>query len=335
MIIAFAEGVGCSQRYHRPATRGPPLAAGDSGEVDATFICGVAFVIQIGLNSVGRPALGPTETGVSLVTTPTVRSRGPVTPETRDPDRDYPQMVGDRGLIEPSPRRVRGYFDDVLVFDTTHALYVWEIAYYPQYYIPVSDVRMERLQDENHAQKLQFGSSRLHSLTSPERTLKSAARVYDSGLVADSVRFEWDALEWFEEDEPIIGHPRNPYIRVDSLRSHRHVKVELDGIVLAETHSPVLLFETGLPTRFYIDRTDVAFSHLEPSDTETVCPYKGITSGYWTVRVGEAAYPDLAWTYDYPLREVAPIAGMIAFYNEKLDIFVDGNRLPRPQTHFA
>jgi uncharacterized protein (DUF427 family) len=194
---------------------------------------------------------------------------------------------------------------------------------------------MERLQDENHAQKLQFGSSRLHSLTSPERTLKSAARVYDSGLVADSVRFEWDALEWFEEDEPIIGHPRNPYIRVDSLRSHRHVKVELDGIVLAETDSPVLLFETGLPTRFYIDRTDVAFSHLEPSDTETVCPYKGITSGYWTVRVGEAAYPDLAWTYDYPLREVAPIAGMIAFYNEKLDIFVDGNRLPRPQTHFA
>jgi uncharacterized protein (DUF427 family) len=269
------------------------------------------------------------------VTTPTVGSRGPVTPETRDPDRDYPQMVGDRGLIEPSPRRVRGYFDDVLVFDTTRALYVWEIAYYPQYYIPVSDVRMERLKDENHAQKLQFGSSRLHSLTSPERTLKSAARVYDSGSVADSVRFEWDALEWFEEDEPIIGHPRNPYIRVDSLRSHRHVKVELDGIVLAETHSPVLLFETGLPTRFYIDRTDVAFSHLEPSDTETVCPYKGITSGYWTVRVGEAAYPDLAWTYDYPLREVAPIAGMIAFYNEKLDIFVDGTRLPRPQTHFA
>jgi uncharacterized protein (DUF427 family) len=95
-----------------------------------------------------------------------------------------------------------------------------------------------------------------------------------------------------------------------------------------------LLFETGLPTRFYIDRTDVAFSHLEPSNTETICPYKGITSGYWTVRVGQAAYPDLAWTYDYPLREVAPIAGMIAFYNEKLDIFVDGARLPRPHTHF-
>jgi uncharacterized protein (DUF427 family) len=164
---------------------------------------------------------------------------------------------------------------------------------------------------------------------------KSAARLYDSGPAAGSVRFEWDALNWFEEDEPIIGHPRNPYIRVDALRSHRHIRVELDGVVLAETRSPVLLFETGLPTRYYIDRTDVAFSHLETSKTQTICPYKGITSGYWSGKLGEAVYQDLAWAYDYSLREVAPIAGMIAFYNEKLDIFVDGIPLARPLTHFT
>jgi len=253
------------------------------------------------------------------------------------PDRDYPQLLGERGLIEPAPRRVRGYFDKTLVFDTTRAHYVWEIAYYPQYYIRTSDVRMEYLRDENHVQKLQFGSSRLYSLTSAERTWPSAARVYDSGPVAGSVRFEWDALDWFEEDEPLILHPRNPYVRVDSLRSHRHIRVELDGVVLAETHSPVLLFETGLPTRFYIDRTDVEFSHLEPSKTESVCPYKGITSAYWTFRNGDAVHPDIAWAYDYPLREVAPIAGMIAFYNEKLDIFVDGAllSLSRPHTIFT
>jgi uncharacterized protein (DUF427 family) len=277
-----------------------------------------------------------TETGVGLMTTPTtVGSQVPKIPEAQNPDRDYPQLVGDRGLVEPAPRRVRGYFNGALVFDTTRAHYVWEVPYYPQYYIPMSDVRLEHLQDENHVQKLQLGSSRLFSLTSPERVWESAARVYDSGPVAGSVRFEWDALDWFEEDEPIILHPRNPYVRVDALRSHRHIRVELDGVVLAETHSPVLLFETGLPTRFYIDRTDVAFSHLETSKTETMCPYKGITSGYWSVRVGQAVYPDLAWTYDYPLREVAPIAGMIAFYNEKLDIWVDGARLPRPHTIFA
>src|SRR6476619_3927228 len=230
-----------------------------------------------------------------------------MTTESPTPDRDYPQLLGERGLIEPAPRRVRGYFDKTLVFDTVRAHYVWEIAYYPQYYIP----------------------------TSAERTWPSAARVYDSGPVAGSVRFEWDALDWFEEDEPLILHPRNPYVRVDSLRSHRHIRVELDGVVLAETQSPILLFETGLPTRFYIDRTDVDFSHLEPSKTESVCPYKGITSAYWAFSNGDAVYPDIAWAYDYPLREVAPIAGMIAFYNEKLDIFVDGTLLPRPLTIFT
>jgi len=270
-----------------------------------------------------------------MTVSPKAPEGGRTIPESRTPDRDYPQMVGQRGLVEPAPRRVRGFVDGTLVFDTTRARYVWEIAYYPQYYVPVGDVRMEYLHDENHVQELQFGSSRLFSLTSPERTQKSAARLYDSGAVAGSVRFEWDALDWFEEDEPIIGHPRNPYVRVDALRSHRHIRVELDGVVLAETHSPVLLFETGLPTRYYVDRTDVAFAHLTTTSTETVCPYKGITSQYWAVRIGDAEYPDLAWTYDYPLREVAPIAGMIAFYNEKLDIFVDDTRLARPLTHFA
>lgn len=263
------------------------------------------------------------------------RTAGPPIPESQNPDRDYPQVVSQRGLIEPAPKRVRGYFDGTLVFDTTRAHYVWEIAYYPQYYVPVSDVRTEHLLDENHVQELQLGSSRLFSLTSSGKTQKSAARLYDSGPVAGSVRFEFGALEWFEEDEPIIGHPRSPYVRVDALRSHRHIRVELDGVVLAETHSPILLFETGLPTRYYIDRTDVAFDHLDATSTQTTCPYKGITSQYWAVKVGDAVHPDLAWTYDYPLREVAPIAGTIAFYNEKLDIFVDDTRLARPSTHFS
>ncbi|HZA08929.1 DUF427 domain-containing protein [Mycobacterium sp.] len=251
-------------------------------------------------------------------------------------DRDYPQMAADRGRIEPAPRRVRGYFDSTLVFDTIRARYVWEVPYYPQYYIPVSDVRLEHLVDDDHPQRQQFGPSRLHSLTSDRCTRKAAARVYDTdGPVAGYVRFEWDALVWFEEDEQIIGHPRNPYVRVDALRSHRHVKVEIDGVVLAETGSPVLLFETGLPTRYYIDRTDVSFECLGTSSTQSVCPYKGITSRYWSARIGDTVHPDIAWTYEYPAYQVAPVAGLIAFYNEKLDIFLDGQRLPRPPTHFV
>jgi uncharacterized protein (DUF427 family) len=257
-------------------------------------------------------------------------------PETTNRDRDYPQMAAERGRIEPAPRRVRGYFDNTLVFDTIRARYVWEVPYYPQYYIPVSDVRMNHLLDEGHPQRLQLGPSRSHSLTSGGRTHRAAARVYDTdGPVAGHVRFEWDTIDWFEEDEQIIAHPRNPYVRVDALRSHRHVRVEADGIALAETHSPVLLFETGLPTRYYIDRTEVAFEHLEASNTQSVCPYKGITSGYWSARVGDTLHTDIAWTYEYPTGQVAPVAGLIAFYNEKLDIFLDGHKLPRPPTHFT
>lgn len=163
---------------------------------------------------------------------------------------DYPQMAATRGRIEPAPRRVRGYLGHVLVFDTSAARYVWEVPYYPQYYIPLADVRMEFLRDENHPQRVQLGPSRLHSLVSAGQTHRSAARVFDvdgDSPVAGTVRFNWDPLRWFEEDEPIYGHPRNPYQRADALRSHRHVRVELDGIVLADTRSPVLLFETGIP----------------------------------------------------------------------------------------
>jgi uncharacterized protein (DUF427 family) len=255
-----------------------------------------------------------------------------------DLDPDYPQMAAARGRVEPAPRRLRGYVGGELIFDTTDARYVWEVPYYPQYYIPFRDVRAEYLIDEDHAQHGQFGSSHLHSLRAGDVTTASAARVFDadgSGLVPGYVRFEWSCVEWFEEDERIFGHPRNPYTRVDAIRSHRHVRVELDGTILADTRSPVLLFETGLPTRYYIDRTDVHFEHLEPSETTTLCPYKGTTTGYWSARAGDTLQPDLAWAYDYPLPAVTAVAGLIAFYNEKLDIVLDGAPLPRPITHFS
>jgi uncharacterized protein (DUF427 family) len=254
-------------------------------------------------------------------------------------DRDYPQMAAERGQVEPAPRRVRGYVDGVLVFDTVAARYVWEVPYYPQYYVPVKDVRTQHLVDENHPRRLQFGTSASHALHVNGVTVAGAVRVFGDDAVPGlegTARFAWDAVEWFEEDERIVGgHPRNPYARVDALRSHRHVRVEVDGVVLADTHAPVLLFETGLPTRYYIDRTDVAFEHLIASDTETACPYKGVTSGYWSARVGDTVHADVAWTYQYPDRSVAVVAGMVAFYNEQVDIVVDGTPLPRPRTHFV
>jgi uncharacterized protein (DUF427 family) len=248
---------------------------------------------------------------------------------------DYPQMLMPVDHIEPVPRRIRAMLAGQVVLDTTKALYVWEWPNYPQYYVPIADVNRALLVDERRTERLGRGSAQLQGLRVGQVVRPSSARLYTEGSVAGTVRFDWDALDaWFEEDEQVFVHPRNPYTRVDALRSTRRVRIELDGALLAESSSPVMLFETGLPTRYYLNRTEVNFSYLVPTETVTACPYKGRTSGYWTVRIAEAVYPDLAWTYDFPTRQVLPIAGLIAFYNEKVDITIDGEPLPRPKTHF-
>jgi uncharacterized protein (DUF427 family) len=241
--------------------------------------------------------------------------------------------------IEPVPRRVRAMFAGETVVDTTRALYVWEWPYYPQFYVPMDDVNRNVLLDEKHSQQLHRGQSQLFALASGDVVRPGAVRVYvDSPFdgLSGTARFEWSALDaWFEEDEEVFVHPRNPYVRVDALRSTRHVRIELDGVVLAESSCPVMVFETGLPTRHYVNRTEVDFSHLVATDTVTACPYKGTTSGYWSVQIGDELHADLAWSYNFPTRQLVPVAGLIAFYDEKVDVIVDGERQPRPQTHFS
>jgi uncharacterized protein (DUF427 family) len=251
---------------------------------------------------------------------------------------NYPAMIATVNHVEPVPRRVRAVLAGETVLDSTSAVYVWEWPYYPQYYIPASDVRPAVLVPEGRTQHSSRGRVELHGLGIRQVHRPHAAKLLiDSAIpsLADTVRFEWTALDaWFEEDEQVFVHPRNPYVRVDALRSTRPVRVELDGAVLADTSSPVMVFETGLPTRYYINRTQVNFDHLIATDTVTECPYKGRTTGYWSIRIGAAIHPDLAWTYNFPNRQASPIAGLIAFYNEKVDLFVSGQLLERPVTHF-
>ena len=151
-----------------------------------------------------------------------------------------------------------------------------------------------------------------------------------------TVRIEWSGLDgWFEEDEQVFVHPRSPYVRVDALRSSRVVRVELNGVPLAETNSPVLLFETGLPTRYYVPRTDLRLENLVPSESVSECPYKGTTSGYYSAVVDGEVHQDVAWTYDFPTRQVLPIAGLVAFYQEKVTISVDGVAVTMPPARHA
>lgn len=250
----------------------------------------------------------------------------------------YPQMAAAKDRVEPAPRRVRAYVGTELVLDTTRASYVWEAPYYPQYYVPLADVVPGLLVDAEHTQRSSLGSTRTHHLKVGEDLRERAARLHDD---ADSpvdglVRFRWDALDsWFEEDEEIFVHPRNPYVRVDALRSQRHVQVALDGVVLAETRTPVLVFETGLPTRYYVTRTDVRFEHLVRTETVTECPYKGTTTDYWSVRTPTGVHTDLAWSYRFTTDALRAVAGLVAFYDEKVDVVLDGRPQARPHTKFS
>ncbi|MEW2381439.1 DUF427 domain-containing protein [Micromonospora sp. NPDC047707] len=252
---------------------------------------------------------------------------------------EYPKAIAMVDRMEPVPRRIRAFLAGEQVLDTTRARYVWEWSFYPQYYIPIADVNRSLLVDEQCTEESRRGAARLHGLRVGETVRRSCGRWYGDDApagLADTIRFDWDAMDsWFEEDEQVFVHPRNPYARVDALRSTRSVRVELDGVVLAESTSPVLVFETGLPTRYYLNRTDVNVHHLVPSATTTACPYKGRTSDYWSVRVDDTVHPDLAWSYAFPTAALLPIAGLVAFYNEKVDLIVDGERLSRPKTHFS
>jgi len=228
----------------------------------------------------------------------------------------YPHSPVSPGHVEPVPRRLRGVLDGKVVFDTLRALYVWEHPHFPQYYVPLDAVdpaALERL----------GAAAQVHGSDAEERP-------------PGTVRIEWGALDaWYEEDERVFVHPRSPFARVDVLRSSRQVRIELEGVVLAEASALVMLFETGLPPRHYFDRTALDFSRLVPSETVTSCPYKGTTSQYWSVRLGEEVRPDIAWSYEFPTVELAKIAGLIAFFDEKVDTFVDGELLERPLTPFS
>jgi uncharacterized protein (DUF427 family) len=214
------------------------------------------------------------------------------------------------------------------VIDTRRARYVWDSVKYPQYFVPLADVDPSALRDEGRARQLRRGTAQIHGLAAGTVVRPGVAKVFTETSdpeLAGHVRFDWDGLDaWFEEDEQVFVHPRNPYTRVDALRSSANVQVGLGGVVLAESAATVMVFETGLPTRYYFDRTSVDFTYLTRTGTATACPYKGRTSDYWSATIEDATEPDIAWSYLFPTAALLPIAGLVAFYNDRTQITVDG-----------
>ncbi len=239
--------------------------------------------------------------------------------------------------VEQGAKRVRAYLEGQLVADTKRPFLVWEWPYFPTYYIPAGDVRAELIPTGKTEHSPSRGDGQLFDVTAGTATAEGAALRYpDSPLEAlrDLVRLDWGSMsEWLEEDEPVYTHPRDPHTRVDILASSRHVRIEVGGVTVAESGQPRILFETGLPPRYYLPLTDLRMDLLLPSTKQTHCPYKG-TAEYWSVDTGEAVHEDIVWIYRMPLPESQKIAGLACFYNEKVDLYLDGELQERPRTHF-
>lgn len=246
-----------------------------------------------------------------------------------------------RVRTEPCPRRVRAYLGGVAVADSTRVLLLLETAHLPVYYFPADDVRTDLLEPTDKRTTCPYkGDASYWTVRVGDRVAANAVWSYQDPLpgredIKGYLAFYWHKMDgWFEEDDEVYVHPRDPYKRVDVLHSSRHVRVELEGETVADTRRPRLLFETSLPTRYYIPKADVRMDLLEPTEKVTQCPYKGKAS-YWSARVGGKVVEDIAWSYPFPIPECPKIEGLVAFYNEWADIWVDGQLQPRPTTPWS
>jgi uncharacterized protein (DUF427 family) len=245
---------------------------------------------------------------------------------------------------EACEKRLRAYLDGVPVADTVNGLLVWEPRrLVPTYAVPHADFAAQ-LESAGRVDELaglpvlmptnpfaaHSSIGEMLDVLVGGRRCPSAAFQPDDPDLAGYLTLDFSAFEWREEDEPIVSHPRDPFKRIDILASSRHIRIEAQGRLLAESSRPLLLFETSLPTRFYLPPADVVVD-LESTESISYCAYKGRAS-YFSAPDGPA---DVAWTYRDPLREAEPVRDHIAFFNERVDVVLDGHRRPRPVSPFS
>jgi uncharacterized protein (DUF427 family) len=235
----------------------------------------------------------------------------------------------------PSPKRVRASFEGETVVDSRRAKLLHETGLAPVWYFPLDDVRTDLLEPtERHTTCPFKGEASYWSIRVGDRTAENAAWSYPEPLdsappLAGHVAFYGDAVDdWFEEDERVIGHPRDPYHRIDVRRGSQHVRVRVGDMVVADSTRPRLLFETGLPTRYYLPEDDLLTGLLQPSSTTTVCPYKGVAAYRSFGGSDGQGHDDVAWTYPEPFPDAVPVAGHWCFLGDGVETEVDGQPLP-------
>jgi uncharacterized protein (DUF427 family) len=245
-------------------------------------------------------------------------------------------------IFERSPRRVRVQFNGETIADSTAAHLLFETRHLPIYYFPRADVRMDLLRATDHHTYCPYkGTASYWSIAVGNRVSENAVWGYaepftEVAIIEDYVAFYWDRVDhWFEEDDEIFVHARDPYKRVDVVNSSRPLRVIVGGETVAETTRARFLYETRLPTRYYIPPEDVRMDLLVPSAKVTSCPYKG-TAGYYSVKIGDRVFPDIVWFYRDPIPECPKIKSYLCFFNEHVDeILLDGVAVPRPLTPWS
>jgi len=245
--------------------------------------------------------------------------------------------------MEPIAKRVRAFVGGVAIADSCRAMMMFETARLCVYYFPIEDVRADLLVATSKVVgSVAKGDATYYSIAVDGRTVENAAWRYlktPAGCpdLAGFIAFHWKLMDaWFEEDDEVFVHARDPYHRIDVLNSSREVRVVDGGQDVAVTRRARFLFETGLPVRYYIPKDDIRIDLLQPSQTKTACAYKGQTSKYWQAPAAGGSAHDIAWSYENPAPEVATIAGMVAFFNERVDaIYIDGKEMPRSQTPWS
>lgn len=244
--------------------------------------------------------------------------------------------------FEPSPRRVRIKFNGETIVDSTRVMLMREGGHLPIYYFPIDDVAMEFFTPTDHETHCGYkGQASYWTLTVGDRTEENVMWSYrnpydEMPAIKGYVAFYWDRMDsWWEEDEEIFKHARDPKKRVDVILSHRPVKVVVGGETVAETTNAHFVFETNHPVRYYIPTEDIRMDLLEAKETRSQCPYKGIAF-YYSATIGGTVYEDIAWCYDQPVPECPKIRDLISFYNENVDeILVDGQVVEKPVTKWS
>ena len=252
-----------------------------------------------------------------------------------------PPPPGKALYLDPSPKRIRVEVGGETIADSRRAMLLHESGHQPIYYFPPEDVRSDVLEpSERHTHCPKKGDASYYTIRAGDNVVDAGAWYYPDPLpgappIKDLIAFYFRRMDrWLEEDEEIAVHPRDPYHRIDLRRTGRRVRVSLDGEVLAESTAAIALFESNLPARWYLPREDVT-AELEPSDTVTGCPYKG-EAGYYSVRLpGGAVEKDLVWFYDDPFDEVRRIDGLLCFFNERVDLELDGELQERPASPWS